>query len=61
LKVWNQGKFVGTLKKFYSEVRRRMSAQQTPNWFNLGGTAVPPLATSAPFALSKSRRFVEEE
>jgi hypothetical protein len=35
-RVWNQGKFLGTYRKFHKTIVQRMPPDQTPNYFPAG-------------------------
>ena len=36
LRVWNEGKFKGSLKQFHKKIQGRMPGYQTPNYFRVG-------------------------
>jgi hypothetical protein len=46
LKVWKNGKFAGTLKQLQTEIRRRITQSQNPNYFVIG--AIDTAFASAP-------------
>jgi hypothetical protein len=50
LRVWNQGKFVGTYRTFHKTIVQRMPPEQTPNYFR-AGTVNTAFAAQKPFTI----------
>lgn len=50
LQVWNQGKFVGSYRKFHKSIVQRMPPDQTPNYFR-AGTMNTTFAAQKPFTI----------
>lgn len=50
LRVWNQGKFSGTYRKFHKTIVQRMPPDQTPNYF-LAGKVNTEFAAQKPFTI----------
>ena len=48
LRVWNEGKFQGSLQDFHKKIKERMPAYQTPNFFPVGANN-PAFENQRPF------------